>query len=144
MKTSTGDQAAELRGAIDALTRRFKIAEAEVPAGKPLNQLDIQVLFFVADHPACGPTDVARYLGVPTTTISSATDRLTRQGMLRRERPEENRRSIALSVTEAGHAYVRALVRVQTDHCRIMLEKLTPEEQRLFVALFTKIASNED
>ena len=143
MKTGIEKQAAELRRAIGALSQRFKSSEAAIGSGKPLNPLDMQVLLFAADHPACKATELASHLGVVATTISSATDRLTRQGLLSRERPENDRRSISLSLTPAGEAYVSTLLRVQTDHCRTMLEKLSPEERDQFIQLFSKIAINE-
>lgn len=138
MTTRITKQAAELRRAIAALSQRFKSAEAEVGSGKLLNPLDMQILLFVAEQPACMATEVARHLQVAATTMSSAIDRLTRQGLLSRERPDENRRAISLSLTDSGQAYVSALVQVQTDHCRTMLEKLSPEEQDMFIRLVAK------
>lgn len=143
MDTPTNNQATALRTAIDALTRRFKIAEIEASGTKPLNQIDIQVMFYVSQNPGCGPTDVARYLSVAPTTISSATDRLTRRKFLKRERPEENRRSISLSLTDDGKTFVNTLTNAQIDHCRYMLARLSPDEQTDFVKLFSKIANYE-
>jgi DNA-binding MarR family transcriptional regulator len=143
MTNPTESQVTELRAAIDALMRRFKIAEAEVSPSKPLNQIDLHTLQFVRANPACGPTDVARYLGVATTTISSVTDRLARQGLLHRDRPEDDRRAVALSLAAAGEKYVAALIDTQKKHCRTMLESLSSEEQTAFLALLAKIASSE-
>jgi len=143
MSTPTDKQTTTLRTAIDALMRRFKIAESEVSDGKPLNQIDIQVMLFVSAHPGCGPTDVARYLGVAPTTITSATDRLASRDFLQRDRFDKDRRSIALKLTESGAAYVSNLVDVQKNHCRMMLEQLSPKEQDLFISFITKIAQSE-
>lgn len=144
MTRSIIEQAAQLRRAIGLLSRRFKSAEAEVGSGKLLNPLDMQILLFVADQPACMATEVARHLMVAATTMSSATDRLTRQGLLSRERPDDNRRAVSLSLTDAGQAYVSALVQVQTDHCQSMLEKLSPEERDQFIHLFAKISQYDN
>lgn len=144
MTKPTDSQISTLRAAIDALMRRFKIAEAEVAPTRSLNQIDMQTLLYVAAHSACGPTDVARHLGVATTTMSSATDRLVKQGLLNRDRPEDDRRAVALSLTEAGEVYVVALVEVQMSHCRTMLERLSSDEQATFLNLLTKIALVEN
>ena len=144
MNTPTQSQAAALRNAIDTLMRRFKIAESEVSDGKHLNQIDMQVMLYVSAHEACGPTDIARHLGVAPTTITSATDRLARHDYLRRERPEEDRRAIALRLTPAGESYVSNLIDVQTDHCRMMLEALSGEDQDTLIRLISTIAKNED
>lgn len=144
MNTPLNSQATTLRTAIDSLMRRFKIAESEVSDSKPLNQIDMQVMLFVSTHPACGPSDVARYLRVAPTTISSATDRLTRRNFLQRDRLDKDRRSIALGLTGEGATYVSELIEVQTAHCRMMLEGLSQSDQDVFIKLISKIAQNED
>lgn len=144
MNTPLDSQATSLRTAIDSLMRRFKIAENELSDGKPLNQIDIQVMLFVSAHPGCGPSDVARYLRVAPTTISSATDRLTSRDFLQRDRLDEDRRSIALNLTGSGATYVSELIEVQTTHCRMMLEGLSQRNQDVFIKLISKIAQNDD
>lgn len=143
MTLNLDDQTTQLRDAIDALMRRFKIAEQGVDEGKPLNQIDVQALLFIQSRPQCGPTDVARFLGVAPTTISSVTDRLVARDFLTREHSETNRRAITLGLTETGAAYVDALIEAQKSHCRSMLDALSPGEQEDFVRLMSKIAQND-
>jgi DNA-binding MarR family transcriptional regulator len=95
MTTPTDDQLAKLGAAFDTFARRYKLADA-LSSEKPLNELDKQTLLYVAEHPEYGPTDVARFLAVPSTTISSATDRLFKRGLLERHRLEGDRRAVAL------------------------------------------------
>jgi DNA-binding MarR family transcriptional regulator len=42
--------------------------------------------------------DVARYLCVAMTTMSSAVDRLVKKALVERRRPEDNRRAVALRI----------------------------------------------
>ena len=143
MSEPTEAQVQELYALFSTMARRFKLAEAQAMPGKPLNQIDIQTLLFIADNPGAGPTDVARHLAVAATTMTSATDRLSRQGLLHRERPPENRRSIALSLTGRGEEVVEALVEAQVIGCREMLARLDPHEQEQILAYCRKIASTE-
>ena len=143
MTTPTDDHLAELGAAFETFSRRYKLAEA-LGAEKPLNELDKQVLLFVARHPDCGPTDAARFLGVATTTISSATDRLAKRGLLDRHRPESDRRAVALRLTPAGHARVDGFLSAYQDLQRRMLAPLTPAERTTLIELMTKIVSHED
>lgn len=85
MTNPTDEQVADLAAALDVFSRRFKLTD--VGAGRPLAEIDKHILHYVEAHPDCGPTDVARYLGVAMTTISSATDRLAKRGLLERLRP---------------------------------------------------------
>ncbi|MFZ3485140.1 MarR family winged helix-turn-helix transcriptional regulator [Sphingomonas sp. 3-13AW] len=142
MTTPTVDQLAALGAAFDVFTRRYKLAEALGPV-KPLNEVDKQVLFYVAQNDGCGPTDVARFLGVANTTISSATDRLAKAGLLKRERPEQDRRAVALRLTPQGQARVNALQSAYHAMYLRMLEPLTTDEQHAFIALIEKIVRDE-
>lgn len=140
MTMPTDEELAALGEAFDLFTRRYKLAEALAPE-KPLNELDKQVLFFVAKHPDCGPTDAARFLGVPNTTISSATDRLAKRDLVERHRPEADRRSVALRLTRAGQERVDMLSAMYGALHRRMLEPLAAAERRQLIAMMAKIIS---
>ncbi|WBH17435.1 MarR family winged helix-turn-helix transcriptional regulator [Sphingomonas radiodurans] len=140
MTTPTDEELAALGDAFDLFTRRYKLAEALGPE-KPLNELDKQVLFYVARHPGCGPSDVARFLSVANTTISSATDRLVKRDLLARQRPAADRRAVALQLTPAGQGRVDRLAAMYGNLYRRMLGPLTAQERRDMIAMMTKITS---
>jgi DNA-binding MarR family transcriptional regulator len=143
MATPTDDQLATLGAAFDTFARRYKLSAA-AGAETPLNEVDGQTLLYVADHPDCGPTDVARFLGLPATTISSATDRLVKRGLLLRGRTEDDRRAVALRLSSEGEIRVASMRKAYQDMCRMMLERLSPAERDNFIAMITKIVYHED
>ncbi|QAY75382.1 MarR family winged helix-turn-helix transcriptional regulator [Sphingosinicella sp. BN140058] len=142
MTMPTDDQLARLGAAFDAFTRRYKLADA-LGAEKPLNELDKQALLYVAQHPGCGPTDIARFLDIPKTTVTSATDRLAKRGLLERSRMEGDRRAVALQLTGQGRARAEDLLSAHRQINRRLLEPLTAPERDQFIALITKIVSHE-
>ena len=142
MEPPSDDQLAALEHAFETFARRYKLAEALGPE-KPLNELDKLVLGFVARQPGCGPSDIARYLSIANTTVSSATDRLAKRGYLARERSESDRRAVALWLTPAGTARaasLRALYREIHGH---MLAPLSEADRETLIGLLRKINSNE-
>lgn len=139
----TDDQLAKLGASFEAFSRRYKLAEA-LGSEKPLNELDKQALFYLARNPGSGPTDVARFLAVPVTTVSSATDRLVKRGLLDRHRPDNDRRAVALRLTAAGTARVDAFLTAYQGLYRHMLEPLSATERDTLIALLGKIISYED
>ncbi len=143
MNNPTDEQMTKIGAAFDAFTRRHELADAGGPA-RPLNELDKQVLLFTGDNPGCGPSDVARFLAVPNTTISSATDRLVKRGLLDRDRIETDRRAIALRLSKDGEETAVALRQVHQDLYRMMLQRLSPIEQEQFINIITKIVYYED
>lgn len=139
MTNPSDEQVADLAAALDVFSRRFKLMH--VGDGRPLAEIDKHILHFVEAHPDCGPTDVARSFGVAMTTISSATDRLARRGLLERLRPSDDRRAVALRLTGDGTDYTAAHRQAYMDMFRAMLAPLSPEERDAFVAMMKKISS---
>jgi len=142
MTKPTNDQLATLGAAFDTFTRRYKLADVLSPE-KPLNELDKQALVYVASHPACGPTDIARFLGVPNTTISSATDRLAKRGLLERRRPEGDRRAVELWLSKEGKSCATAITDSYRELCLKMLQPLSATERETFIRMITKIVQSD-
>lgn len=136
------EQVAALAAALGAFARRFKLAD--IGAGRPLAEIDKQILQYVEANPDCGPTDIARSFGVALTTISSATDRLAKRGLLERLRLSDDRRAVALRLTEQGKSCTAAQNRAYMAMFSTMLERLTPDEREALVAMMTKISSYDD
>ena len=137
------EQLRQLTLAFERFTRRFKVAEATAAMANSLNALDVQALLFIDDNPDCKLGDVARHLQVALTTMSSSIDRLVRRGMIERHRPETNRRSVALNLTQGGKDSVAGYMEDYQDACNAMLEPLDPAERADFVRLTLKIAQHE-
>lgn len=142
MSDPTEDQLAALGTALETFARKYKLAEAVRP-GRPLAELDKAVLLYVANHAGCGPTDVARFLEVPTTTLSSATDRLVKRGFMTRARIEADRRAVALTLTDAGAAFAQDQVETYRRMYLLMLSRLSAPERDQFIAMMTKIVYND-
>jgi len=140
MTQPTPDQIEQLAIAFERFTRRFKVTEAAAAMQNALNALDIQALLFINEHPACNLGDVARQLQVALTTMSSSADRLVRRDMIERQRPETNRRSVSLSITEKGQQAVAGYIEGYRASCKAMLEALDPADQAEFLRLTQQIA----
>ena len=138
----TDDQLAALGAAFETFARRYKVADA-LRAEQPLNEIDRQTLMYVADHPDCGPSDVARFLGVPNTTLTSAADRLAKRKLLDRQRVEGDRRAVALRLSEEGKARVAAFMAAHREMYRSLLGPLTVSERNELIRLMTKIVKND-
>lgn len=139
MTEPTPEQLGQLTVTLERFTRRFKVAEATAAAQNALNALDVQALLFINEHPDCRLGDVAENLQVALTTMSSSTDRLVRRNMIKRLRPEANRRSVALTITSKGHDAVEGYIEGYRNACRVMLAALDTAEQAEFLRLTRKI-----
>ena len=140
MSEPTDKQVDQLSVAFERFTRQFKVAEAVAAADNALNALDAQTLVVVSENGGCGAGDVARYLDVPLTTMSSAINRLVRKGLLERGRPEKDRRAVALIITVKGLRAVDDHKAGYRNACITMLRALDTPEQMELIRLTEKIA----
>ncbi|TGR65643.1 MarR family transcriptional regulator [bacterium M00.F.Ca.ET.194.01.1.1] len=144
MTEPTPEQIEKLAVAFERFTRRFKVAEAAAVIQNSLNALDIQALLFIDEHPECSLGDVSRHLQVALTTMSSSADRLVRRDMIERQRPEANRRTVALTITSKGRQAVSGYVDGYRASCKAMLQALDPVDQTEFLRLTEKIVKYGD
>jgi DNA-binding MarR family transcriptional regulator len=113
---------------------RLKMLEDELFSRHELTAQQYNVLRLLrAAHPGKVPTlSLAGQLVSRAPDITRMLDRLCERGLIDRERPAENRRTVQVGITEAGRALVSALAEeVRECHLR-QLGHLDPEElQRL-------------
>ena len=65
-----------------------------------------QVLFFVAEHPACPMIEVAKAFGVTLPAVTHIVDRLEEKRFMSRAHHPADRRVYVLELTRAGQALV--------------------------------------
>jgi DNA-binding MarR family transcriptional regulator len=131
-----------LYNSVCALLRILTVGERDfAPADGAMkyNGPDFLSLGFIAQNPGCMASEVAAHLDVAATTVTSTLDRLERRGLVLRERPAENRRVVALSLTEAGQALAAQMVAHDMRNMAFMLQVLAPKQRAPFVASMAQI-----
>jgi DNA-binding MarR family transcriptional regulator len=73
--------------------------------------------------------DLARHMGVTTSTMSLNVERLVRRGYVSRERATEDGRRLKLRITPAGARVREAKSVLDPARVRALLARLTPEQQ---------------
>lgn len=89
----------ELMHAIRSHMRQNADARVTVP--------QLRCLLFLRRHPGCSLGDIAKHLGVTTATTSTMVDRIVKQGLIKVTVPPDDRRRIALELSEQGATIVR-------------------------------------
>lgn len=64
-----------------------------------------------------------------SATMTGIVDRLASMGLVQRQRAPRDRRSVLVSLTEAGHALLERARAMRTERTRQLLAHFTPEEQ---------------
>lgn len=131
------EQALILHHTIARLMREFRL-EPGMLAGsvyRGLHANDIGLFEVLAGPGDWTVQQVARTLSAPITTISSALDRLEKQGLIARRRIPEDRRVVRLELTARGHRLATRLRQAHVENCRAMLARLNPGQREEFLRL---------
>ena len=139
------DRVQSLQDSIDKIVRALKVVEPSVPTAHgelKLAPSDIQALKFISANPGCMSSALAQSLDVAPTTATSIADRLVTRGFVDRQRSEENRRIVSLSLTSDGDHALGRLVAEELAKCRFMLSLMDEDEQKILVKLMARIADN--
>jgi DNA-binding MarR family transcriptional regulator len=132
-----------LYDSVCTLLRILTVAEKSFqPAGGRMkyNGLDFQTIGFVGRNTGCMASELSNFLAVAATTATSTVDRLVKRGIVLRARPEDNRRTVSLSLSETGAELFEAMVAHDMLSMELMLETLDKSERAPFIAAMEKIA----
>jgi DNA-binding MarR family transcriptional regulator len=116
-------------------------------AARSLGELDTEVtlpqfraLMVLAYRGPQRASDISSELGVNPSTGTRMSDRLVRKGLVRRVRPADNRREVRLSLTPAGRALVRDVIRRRRTQLRRLVKAMPPDTYPSVTAALREVA----
>lgn len=96
--------------------------------GLTLTVPQLKSLFFIDSHPGASPGKLAGALGVTPSNVTGIIDRLVEQGLVHRQGHPDDRRALALSLTEKGKSLLSNLRERRTGRMQEILDKLGEQE----------------
>ena len=134
--------AAELRSLVQDFLQRFREVDAAAANGPhaDLSMQELRVVERLGDVGRTRMKDLAEYMLLAVNSVTNLVDKLLAQGLVRRERSNEDRRVVFVELTDGGRAAYAAAVGEKLSLLRLMLGALDAREQEAFMALFRKIA----
>ncbi|WP_278264762.1 MarR family winged helix-turn-helix transcriptional regulator [Nocardia sp. AG03] len=101
------------------------------------------VLKMLAEVGACSQQQLAVELRIDRSVMVNVCDDLEQSGYVRRERNPQDRRSYAVTLTDAGRARLAEAEQSTPDFLDEAFAALTPTERRTLTALLGKLLSPE-
>lgn len=101
------------------------------------------VLYVIGLNPDLRQGTIARTLDIKPAHMTKLVQRLVKDGKVRRRVPAGDRRSVRLSLTEAGKAYVNDNHEVFSDPTLAQRCGLTPDEGAQLLSLLQKFVFSE-
>jgi DNA-binding MarR family transcriptional regulator len=137
-------KAQQLKHHIEELIHRLMIVEnrfLETNASK-LSNTEMKVIDFIGKEKECTMSEIAEHLMFSKTNLTAIVDKLVRKKMVQRDRSEEDRRLVLVSLTSKG---LKLYEQESENHLRFaegMLQSLDSKEQDELLQLLSKITSS--
>lgn len=109
-------------------------------SGDKLTFSQLKLLYLVAHTDVLNIGDAAAFMGVTCGAASKAVDKLVRRRLLRRVAPQEDRRTIRLSLTESGRELMKAYLTARDHRAKAAFSQFAPEELRRTSELLDRLA----
>ena len=136
-----GQQLREILFQIE-LIKRKRVQEFLLGIGLTPGQGQARILVFVDAHPAVTQKEIADACMLDVTTMSRSLDRLEEEGLLRREKNPDCRRSYQVCLTPAGEKKAREVQAVLRQMDEIICEGISEQEHEEFLRILRKICGN--
>jgi len=103
---------------------------------------EIFALLFLDKRHEVTMTELVEYINSPMSTATGIVDRLVRNGYVKRDRSETDRRIVILKLTEEGNRFIKNLKDIISQYLDMVLNDLTEEEKEFLAHIVIKIVNN--
>ncbi|RAP76045.1 MarR family winged helix-turn-helix transcriptional regulator [Paenibacillus montanisoli] len=97
----------------------------------------IFILMYLNNTELCRVNDIVKFLGVTSGAATGLTDKLVSLGLIERNRPEDDRRVVQLSLTDKGKETLEIIRRQRMEWFTDLVGRLEEEKLDLVMDAFT-------
>jgi DNA-binding MarR family transcriptional regulator len=138
---SDNDKIIRLNAYIMKLIHRFMIVQNRFlqKSAAGLSNSELRIISFIGDSKRCIMREISDHLMIPKNNLTAIMNKLVRKEVVARERTEEDRRLVYVSLTEKGQELYQQIISSYLDLSQGILSPLEPEEQELVLTTLKKI-----
>ena len=107
-----------------------------------LSVAQIFLLKLLNEKGTCTASALAKYMGVTSGAVTSLADKLSRQGLILRERSENDRRVVKISLTDKGQELYKAVEHERFEQTIQILSVLPEEDIDKMMHIYQKLTDN--
>lgn len=133
--TLQGFPAAAIKFVVALERNREKIA-----TDHGLSASELRALFWIGEQGSVRPKELAAHMEMTTGGITAVSNRLVEMDLLRRIAHPDDRRSLYLELSTAGHEMMKRMHRDFTTMVAASTSMLSPQELESFEAALTVVA----
>lgn len=100
---------------------------------------ELFAILLIDRHGEITMSQIADYVNVPMSTATGIVDRLVKNGYLKRERSDSDRRVVVIKLTDKGKVLIDELKGTVSEYIKLVYDSLTDDERLLLMKVFTKM-----
>lgn len=138
MPSPSTDTLERLQEAFRTIMRTMGTQLAEPVSG--LTGPQFYILHQLEQKEKCTVGELAESMGVKPSAITAMVDRLDKHGFVARDRDEEDRRVVYISLRDSGKKILQVAKQNRREKLNKMFSHLSEDELQQFVSIFEKLA----
>jgi DNA-binding MarR family transcriptional regulator len=134
----------QLNGYIMKLIHRFMIVQNRFlqKSAAGLSTTELRIIAFIGDRKRCIMREICDHLMVPKNNLTAIINKLVRRDVVARERTEEDRRVVYVSLTVNGAELYSQIMNSYLELSKGMMTALKPNEQDFVLTTLEKITAD--
>lgn len=102
----------------------------------------VLIIDYIGNEKKCNMKDITKNLNLPPSTATRQVDKLVKLNLVKREIPNDNRRSVILTLTDSGNEAYLNYQEHRSLFVTKILQDFTDEERMTLVKMLQKIIDN--
>lgn len=129
----------ELKPLLDNFLFGMKKTTHHIKNEESLAEGQISLMYVLSVQESLKVSEIANRIGITNGAVTCMTDKLVDLGFVRRDRCEEDRRVVWLTLTEKGQQVIKKVQDSRFDYIRNIFFKLSPEDLQKSLEVFSKL-----
>ena len=106
-----------------------------------LTEAQLTVLEVLEEHRRMKPSDFIPYMATSPAAVTMLLDRMEKNALIVRERDENDRRIVWVSISDKGRQEAERGIQVRNDYLSHVLNRISSHNQQLLVYLLGKVSA---
>lgn len=102
------------------------------------------LLTSLAENPGMDQNSIGRELGIDRTNVADVVNRLSRRGLIERQRSDNDKRMVLARLTPEGERVTREMYMAMQRAQLRLLEPLLPEERNAFLTMLIRLVDGNN
>ncbi|UPK41848.1 MarR family winged helix-turn-helix transcriptional regulator [Paenibacillus pabuli] len=124
------------------LTKDYKL-HMDHELAPSLTEAQLAVLEVLEDHEKMKPSDLIPFLATTPAAVTMLLDRMEKNGLIRRDRDDQDRRIVWVSLSDKGRMETERGITIRNEFMNSLLSNISMHNQQLLVYLLGKMTTQK-